>query len=94
MYAMAIGELLMLICSGILIRETLNGRMIGDMCRTLIAGAATILLIRLLPALTFFLAIPLCVVAFGGLSLMVGAVNRSDVNVLLASFKKRSPPSS
>jgi len=90
MYAMAIGELLMVLAEGILIRDALDGRTIGDVCRSLIAGAATILLMRLLPGLSPFLAIPLCVLVFGGVSLLVGAVKRSDVELLLASF--RNPP--
>jgi O-antigen/teichoic acid export membrane protein len=92
-YAMAIGELMMLVGSVILVRETVDRRMVGDVCRSLISGAATILLFRLLPALTPFLAIPLCVLVFGGLSWLVGAVNRSDVKMLLASFRKLSPVS-
>jgi O-antigen/teichoic acid export membrane protein len=91
MYAMVIGELLMLVANGILIREAIDARMIGDVCRSLIAGAATVLLIRLLPAFTPVLAIPTCVLVFGGLSLLVGAVKRSDVEMLLASLRKPSP---
>jgi O-antigen/teichoic acid export membrane protein len=90
MYAMAIGELLMLVSAGFLIREVIDGRTIGTVCRTSIAGAVTVLLIRPWPALTPFLAIPLCVLLFGGLSLMVGAVKRSDIEMLLASFRKPS----
>jgi O-antigen/teichoic acid export membrane protein len=91
MFAMASGELLMLLAAGFLIRDLVDGRTVGDVCRTLIAGAATVLLIRLLPALTPFLAIPMCVLAFGGLSLLFGAVRRSDVDMLLVSFRKRTP---
>jgi len=91
MYALAIGELLMLVAAGILIREAVDGRTIGAVCRSLIAGAATVLLIRLLPALTPFLAIPMCVLVFGALSLLVSAVKRSDVEMLLASLRKPSP---
>lgn len=93
MYAMVIGELLMLSAAGVLIREAIDSHEFGDMCRTLIAGAVTILLIRLLPALTPFLAIPICILVFGGLSLLVGAVKRSDVEPLIASFRKRSSAS-
>jgi O-antigen/teichoic acid export membrane protein len=89
MYAMAIGELLMLIAAGSLIREVVNARKFGEIGRTLIAGAVTVLLIRALPALTPFLIIPLCVLVFGGLSLLVGAVKRSDVEMLLAALLKR-----
>jgi len=91
MYAMVIGESLMLVAAGILIRNAVDGRTLVQVCRGLIAGAATILLIRLLPALTPFLAIPMCVLVFGGLSWLVGAVKRSDVEMLLASFRKPSP---
>ncbi len=91
MYAMVVGELLMLVAGGFLIREVVDGRTMGDVCRSLIAGGATIVLIRLLPALTPVLTIPMCLLAFGGLSLLVGAVKRSDVEMLLASFRKQSP---
>jgi O-antigen/teichoic acid export membrane protein len=91
MYAMTIGELLMLVVSGILVREAIDGRTIRDLCRSLIAGAATVLLVRLLPVRTPFLAIPICVFVFAGLSLLVGAVKRSDVEILLTSFRKPSP---
>jgi O-antigen/teichoic acid export membrane protein len=90
-YAMTIGELLMLVASVVLVRETVDGRTVGDVCRSLIVGAVTILLFRILPALTPFLAIPLCLLVFGGLAFLVGAVKRSDVEMLLASFRKRSP---
>ena len=90
-YAMTIGELLMLVASVVLVRETVDGRTVGDVCRGLIVGAVTILLFRILPALTPFLAIPLCLLVFGGLAFLVGAVKRSDVEMLLASFRKRSP---
>jgi O-antigen/teichoic acid export membrane protein len=90
MYAMAIGELLMLVAAGILLRDVIDGRTMGDVCRNLIAGAATVLLFRLLPPLTPFLAIPICVMAFAGLSFLVGAVKRSDVQLLLASFQRPS----
>jgi uncharacterized membrane protein YvlD (DUF360 family) len=88
---MTIGELLMLVASVVLVRETVDGRTVGDVCRGLIVGAVTILLFRILPALTPFLAIPLCLLVFGGLAFLVGAVKRSDVEMLLASFRKRSP---
>jgi O-antigen/teichoic acid export membrane protein len=90
MYAMAIGEMLMLVAAGILLRDVIDGRTISDVCRSLIAGAVTVLLFQLLPALTPFVAIPICLLAFAGLSFLVGAVKRSDVQFLLESFQKRS----
>jgi O-antigen/teichoic acid export membrane protein len=91
MYATVIGESLMLVAAGILIRKAIDGRTLVHTCRSLIAGAATIVLIRLLPALTPFLRIPMCILLFGGLSWLVGAVKRSDVEMLLASFRKPPP---
>lgn len=91
MYAMAIGEMLMLIAEVILMRETIDAATIGDVCRSLIAGAAALSLFRLLPAFTPFLAIPLYVLVFGGLSILFGAVRRSDVEILVASLRRRAP---
>jgi PST family polysaccharide transporter len=88
MYAMAIGELLMLVASGLLVREVFDGRTIGDVCRTLLAGAVTVLLFRSLPELPPLFGIPLCVLVFAGLSLLGGAVKRSDVEILAAAFRK------
>lgn len=92
MYAMTIGELLMLIAAGALIREAIDGRTLGNVCRTLIAGAATVLLIQVLPPISPFLTIPLCLLAFAGLSLLVGAVTRADVEMLLAPLRKKRSP--
>jgi O-antigen/teichoic acid export membrane protein len=91
MFATAIGELLMLTAAGVLIREFLDVRTIVDVCRSLAAGAGTIALIRLLPALSPFLAIPICVLVFAGVSWLVGAVKRSDVEMLVRSLRKPPP---
>lgn len=88
MFAMAIGEFFMLVVAGIIIRDDVNSRTLGDVCRSLLAGGATLLLMHLLPALTPFLAIPICLCVFAGLSLLVGAAKRSDVEMLVASFRK------
>jgi hypothetical protein len=72
-----------------LLREFVGGGAIRDMFRGLLAGAATALLFWLLPPFTPFLAIPLCVLVFAGLSWLVGAVRKSDIDVLLATFRKQ-----
>jgi O-antigen/teichoic acid export membrane protein len=90
MYAMASGEFLMLTAALVLIHEAVDGHMIVDVVRSLIAGVATVLLIRWLPVATPFLAIPLCIVAFTGLSLLVGAVKRSDIDLLRASTRRQA----
>jgi hypothetical protein len=89
MYAMVIGELFMLVAAVILIRKTVDGGTIGYVCRSLIAGVATVFLIRAMPELQPFIAIPLCVALFAGLSILVGAMKRSDIEMLLASVRKR-----
>ncbi len=90
MYAMVTGELLMLIAAGTLLRKVIDRRTIADVCRSLFAGGATVLAVRQLPPLTPFLAIPICILIFGGLSLLIGAVKPSDLGMLLASFRRRS----
>jgi O-antigen/teichoic acid export membrane protein len=90
-YATVIGEVLMVGTAGFLIREAIDRSAISDACRGLIVGGATILLFRLLPAISPFLGIPLCVIVFAGLSLLIGALKRSDVEMLLAPFRKQKP---
>jgi hypothetical protein len=50
-----------------------------------------VLLFELLPAMTPFIGIPLCVAAFGAAALLTGAVRRSDVETLLGTLKKKPP---
>jgi O-antigen/teichoic acid export membrane protein len=90
-FAMTMGESVMLVSGIVLVRGSIAGGMILDLCRGLLAGAATIVVVRLLPGLTPFLAIPMCVLVFGVLSWLVGAVKRSDFEMLLQSFRKRTP---
>lgn len=92
MYAMATGELAMVGAGMWLIREAIDAPMIGDLCRGLVGGGATMLMMRWLPPLTPFLAIPICVLVFLGLSVAVGLVRRSDVEMLLAGLRQRSTP--
>jgi O-antigen/teichoic acid export membrane protein len=88
MYAMASGEFLMLVAAAVFIREAVDAHLMGDVLRSLLAGVATVLLFQLLPPITPVLAIPLCVLVFAGLSLLVGAVTRSDVDMLSSAFRK------
>jgi O-antigen/teichoic acid export membrane protein len=92
MFAMGIGELWVFAVNTILITEVFDRRTIGNMCRFLIAGAATVLLFWYTPAITPFLGIPLCVLVFGGLALAVGAVRRSDFDMLLGSLRRATGP--
>ncbi len=92
MFAMTLGEVLMLVAAATLIRRALDGRMLVDVCRCLAAGAVTILVMRLLPTLTPILAIPMCIALFAGLALVAGALHRADVELLLSAIKKKGAP--
>jgi O-antigen/teichoic acid export membrane protein len=91
MYAMALGEIVMLTANALLVPEVFDGRTLGNLVRSLLAGAATVLLFELLPALNPFLGIPLCVIAFGVAALLTGAVRRSDLDTFLGTLKKKPP---
>jgi hypothetical protein len=71
-----------------LAREAMGGRTMLDALRGVLAGAATVLLFRSLPALSPFIGIPLCIVAFAIAALLVGAAKRSDVQMLLSSVRR------
>jgi O-antigen/teichoic acid export membrane protein len=90
MYAIAIGELVMLVTSGFILRDAIDSHTLGDVLRCLIAGAATVWLMSLVAGLTPFVTIPSSIVVFGIVSLLVGAAKRSDLQMLLAHFRKPS----
>lgn len=91
-YAMSVGELLIVCATWFLIREAIDRRTVGDMLRGMVAGALTVLLFRLLPDLNPFLGIPLCVLVFGGLSWIAGVLKRSDLDMLVAAVRRKPPP--
>lgn len=80
-YATMAGEVLMVCASAALLRHVVDRHAVGDFFRSLVAGAMTLLLFRLLPAMPEFLGLPLCVAAFGGFSLLVGAVRPDDLKL-------------
>jgi O-antigen/teichoic acid export membrane protein len=88
MLGMTCGELLMFAASWTITRDVIDRRTFGDMGRGLAAGAATLLLLHLLSGFSPFLTIPLCLVVFGGASLLVGAVRKADVDLLLSSVRR------
>jgi O-antigen/teichoic acid export membrane protein len=91
MYALGVGELLMLAAAVTLLREVIDRRTIREFLLCMIAGAATLLLFHWLPDFSPFLAIPLCVLAFGAFALLTGAVKRADVAHLRESLRRRMP---
>lgn len=90
--AMGVGEFLMVSAATLMVRETLDRRMLVDLLRALLAASATVLLMQSLPAMTPFLAIPACILTFLALSFVFGLVNRSDLTSLLAVFRKGTDP--
>jgi O-antigen/teichoic acid export membrane protein len=92
-YAMVIGELVIVCVSWTIVREAIDGRTVADLFRGLVAGAATVLLFKLLPGLTPFIGIPLCILVFGLVSWAVGLMKASDIRMLMASLRRKSPAS-
>jgi len=84
--AMACGELIMVGVAMKMIRHVLERAMVVDVFRGLLSGAGTILLMRYIPHITPFLAIPLCVLTFVAFSGILGLVRRSDVDTLVTVF--------
>jgi O-antigen/teichoic acid export membrane protein len=87
--AMACGELVMVTAAVLLLRNLVSGAMAADFFRGLLAGTATIALIRSV-SLTPLLGIPLCVATFGVLAAVVGLVRRDDLELLSSMFRRRS----
>jgi O-antigen/teichoic acid export membrane protein len=93
MYALLISEFVPIIANGLILREVIDGRMIGDVCRAVLAGVLTLLMFWLLPPFTPWLGIPGCVLAFAAFSLLVGALRGSDVEMVTSRFRKPQPQS-
>jgi O-antigen/teichoic acid export membrane protein len=87
--AMGAGELLMVVASSIMVRETLNRRMLLDVARALLAAAATVVAIQSQPLVTPFVTIPLCILIFLALSFAVGLLDRMDIAALLEGLRGR-----
>jgi O-antigen/teichoic acid export membrane protein len=87
--AMACGELVMVTAAILLIRDVVAGAMALDVFRGLVAGAATVGLIRWLPPITPLLGIPLCVATYAVMAAVVGLVRRDDLALLTSMFRKR-----
>jgi O-antigen/teichoic acid export membrane protein len=87
--ALACGEFVMIGASLWLMRQYLSKAMLADVARGLIVGIATIAGMELLPPLTPFIAIPLCIVMFALLAVLLGSVTRDDVQLLTSSFGQR-----
>jgi O-antigen/teichoic acid export membrane protein len=91
-YAMAIGEFVIVLISFMFVSDGISRQTVNDMLRSLLAGVATVMLFEFLPAMTPFLGIPLCVAVFGALAWVLGVMKRSDLTLLLMSMRRSSPP--
>ena len=80
-YATVAGEVLMVCASAWLLWHIVDRQAVGDFVRSLLAGAATLLSFRLLPAMPEYLGIPLCIAVFAGCSLLMGAVKADDLKL-------------
>jgi O-antigen/teichoic acid export membrane protein len=87
--AFALSEFVVFAGCLFVLRRALGAASALDLLRAVAAGGATVLLGHFAPAwLPFWLAIPLCVGAFGLLCLAVGLIDRSDVDVLRGLLRR------
>jgi O-antigen/teichoic acid export membrane protein len=90
MIGFAISELVVFAgCIAVLRRQTFEVAMGLDVVRALGAAAATIALFRVLPAIPFWLGLPLCVAVFAGASFALGLIAPRDLLALRAVVARR-----
>jgi O-antigen/teichoic acid export membrane protein len=89
MFALAGGELLMVVAAVVLIRDSINRGMFVDLLRGLAVGAGTIATMQLLPVIPWFIGVPLCIGSFLGLCFLAGLLHRDDLQLLVESFSNR-----
>jgi len=70
-------------------RGVIEARIFVDLGRSLLAGGATVLAVRLLPVASPLLTLPLCLVAFAVAAAAVGLLRRSDLDALRAALRRR-----
>ncbi len=86
--AVAAGELVMVLGAVFMLRRSLAPSMAIDAVRGLAAGAATILLMRVLPVIHPVRGIMVCVALFTAVSAAIGLITRDDV-AMLSSILRR-----
>jgi O-antigen/teichoic acid export membrane protein len=90
--AVAFGLSEFVMCAGALLiirRGTFEFSSALDVARAVGAAGATLLLFRLLPPLSPWVGLPLCVAAFGAASLGLGLMGRSDLVLLRGMLRQR-----
>jgi O-antigen/teichoic acid export membrane protein len=89
MWSFAGGELVMIVAGIYLMpRGTLNWSIALDLTRALIAGAGTLLILQALARVTPLIGIPACILVFGLLSVVLGLVNRADLQLVATLFRR------
>src|SRR5262249_34424744 len=88
-FALAGGEVLMVVAAVVLIWDSLNRGMFVDLLRGLAVGAVTIAIMRSLPVIPWFVGVPFCISSFLGLCFLAGLLHRDDLQLLAESFSKR-----
>ena len=87
--AFAVSEIIVFAGSLVLLpKGTFNPVVILDIGRALASAAITALVLRLLPHVSPFLGIPLCIATFTVASVAVGLMSRSDLSLLKATLRK------
>jgi len=91
MFSLASGELLMVFAAVYFIRDALNKGILIDLLRGLSVAALTIAIMQLLPVEPWFVGVPLCIGSYLLLCLLVGLLNRDDLQLLMVAFGRRGP---
>ena len=89
MLALASGELLMVAAAVVILRAAINKGMLVDFLRGLLVGAATVVFMRVLPELAWFVGVPVCIGTFLVLCVVAGLLQREDIQLLTDAFGKR-----
>jgi len=88
--AFGASEVIMLVAFAVLIpRGVLSRRVLADILRALLSGAAAFGAVRVLPWSTPLIAIPVCLAAFAAAAAATGLVARSDVATLVEAVRRR-----
>jgi len=89
--AFSASELVMLAAgAAVLPRGTLGMATALDVGRALLTALGTLAFLRLLPPLSPWVGIPLCVAVFVGLGLALGLVNKQDASTLASLLKRKA----
>jgi O-antigen/teichoic acid export membrane protein len=87
--SMGCGELVMVVGAVMLMRDVITMSMVIDIARAVAANAATVVILRSLPAMSPIVGIPLSIVTFAAVAAAIGLVGRDDLVMLSSMLRKR-----